>query len=81
LADGQRKIVKISEVLGITDSGVSIDTIFEFEETSYTPEGRILGDFVCVNPNPKVYNELKKQKIEVPPLTGNNTETPDTARL
>lgn len=65
MVDGARRIIKICEVVGMEENGVRLDTIFEFMETGCDADGKILGEFVCTNSNPKVLQSLGEQKIEV----------------
>jgi len=46
LADGSRKITKISEVLGLNDEGqIEIVPLFEFVRTGTGPGGKVVGEF------------------------------------
>jgi pilus assembly protein CpaF len=42
-ADGSRRVVSVSEVVGMEEATVTMQDIFIFEATSITEEGQILG--------------------------------------
>ena len=65
MADGTRKIIRICEVTGINQDGIILEDIFVFRESGHDESGKILGHFVCENTDPKVFKELREQKIEV----------------
>src|SRR3954453_2155410 len=45
LADGTRKLIGISEVLGVENDQVEMQDIFEFDRTGISPRGKVLGRF------------------------------------
>ena len=49
LADGQRKITSITEVLDIVDQQVEINEVFAFQRHGMDEDGRILGGHVYLN--------------------------------
>lgn len=71
MIDGSRKITNISEVIGVNDNGAIINTIFEFREEGLDPDGKLLGQFICRNDNPQVYQQLREQKVDLPKLHAN----------
>ncbi|GAG78065.1 unnamed protein product, partial [marine sediment metagenome] len=81
MVDGQRRIVKICEVIGMGENGVKLDTIFEFKETGYDTDGKIIGEFVCVKSDPLVLQQLREQKIEVPKLKKSENAAGKTDKL
>ena len=44
LSDGSRKVTAITEVAGMEGDTVVLTDIFRFEQTSVTPEGKVLGE-------------------------------------
>lgn len=62
LSDGRRKITNISEVLGIKEQEIILQSIFEFREESISESGNVLGEFVLYNYIPKVYQNMKQKK-------------------
>ena len=81
MVDGQRRIVKICEVIGINENGVKLDTIFEFKEIGYDTDGKIIGEFVCVKSDPLVLQQLREQKIQVPKLKKSEDTAGKTDKL
>ncbi len=45
LADGTRKVIKISEITGMEGDVVMMQDLFEYVRTGTSPEGKVLGDF------------------------------------
>jgi len=68
LKDGSRKIVTITEVLGIDDDEIVMQDVFEFEQTG-VDDGRILGDLKPTGVRPKFVEKLRTRGIELPPDT------------
>jgi pilus assembly protein CpaF len=66
LSDGSRKIINISEVLGVEDGRVMTQDIFVFRRTGVTPEGKVQGRFECVNRSPKILERLKIYGVPLP---------------
>lgn len=46
LHDGSRKVMSISEVVGMEGDGVVMEEIFRFEHQGFSQKGRILGQFI-----------------------------------
>jgi pilus assembly protein CpaF len=66
LSDGSRKIINISEVLGVEDGRVETQDVFAFRRTGTSPEGKVQGVFECVNKSPKILERLKIYGITLP---------------
>ena len=45
LTDGTRKVVRISEIVGMEGDQIQIQDLFEFVQTGVTPEARVQGQF------------------------------------
>jgi pilus assembly protein CpaF len=48
--DGSRKVVKVSEVRGLSDEGLHLTDVFSFTPSGITPEGRVVGTFESGEP-------------------------------
>src|SRR3979411_776341 len=59
LRDGTRKIVNISEVVGIDENGIKIQDIFMFKQTGIDPEGGVKGYFTATGIIPKYFDHLQ----------------------
>ena len=44
LPDGSRKMTHITEIAGMEGDVITLTDIFKFEQTSVTPEGKIIGN-------------------------------------
>ncbi len=67
LQDGSRKVVAITEVLGLNEENMSIEMkdIFLFKRTGIDDTGKVLGDFVATGVVPKVYPEFKLRGVNL----------------
>jgi len=67
LQDGTRKILSISEVLGVRDGGVELQEIFTFERVGVTDAGKVQGRFRATGVVPKILERLRISGIQLPP--------------
>jgi len=67
LQDGTRKIVSISEVLGVKDDQVQLQEIFTFERMGVTDAGKVQGRFRATGTSPKILERLRISGIQLPP--------------
>jgi pilus assembly protein CpaF len=67
LTDGTRKVMKISEVRGLSDDSITLEDIFEFERHGVTDTGRVLGRFRATGARPDFLERLKACGIHMPP--------------
>lgn len=65
-ADGTRKIVNISEIIGMEGNTIVMQDIFVFKRTGVAPDGRILGEFVPTGVRPRFIDKFKVSGISVP---------------
>ena len=66
MQDGSRKIIAISEVLGVEDDRVEVQDIFLFDRTGVTDQGKVQGHFRSSGVRPKILDRLKMSGIRVP---------------
>jgi pilus assembly protein CpaF len=66
LQDGTRKILSVSEVLGVRDEKVEIQEIFTFERTGVTDAGKVQGRFRATGIKPKILDRLRVSGIQLP---------------
>ncbi len=70
LTDGRRKITSINEITGILDNGeIELSEIYKFKQTGLTKNNEVIGEFMMLNKNPKVYEKMKNRGYD---LTKNN---------
>ena len=67
LQDGTRKILSISEVLGVKDDQVQLQEIFAFERTGVTDAGKVQGRFHATGTSPRILERLKVSGISLSP--------------
>lgn len=63
LSDGRRKVVNISEIIGLENDSIIVKEIFTFNQTGILENGDIEGEFVKHKYIPKVYKRLKMRGI------------------
>jgi pilus assembly protein CpaF len=66
LQDGSRKILAISEVLGVKDEKVDLQDIFVFERTGVNDAGKVEGRFKATGVQPKILDRLRVSGIQLP---------------
>jgi len=66
LQDGTRKILSISEVLGVRDDKVQMQEIFAFDRVGVTDAGKVQGRFRATGISPKILERLRVSGIQVP---------------
>lgn len=66
LADGSRKIVSITELVGMQGEVVTMQEIFSFKRTGMDKNRHVLGKFVATGFIPKFIDELDQQGIKIP---------------
>jgi len=66
LQDGSRKIMSISEVLGVRDEKVQLQEIYMFERVGVTDAGKVQGRFRTTGVMPKILERLRVSGIQLP---------------
>ncbi|MBM3785936.1 MAG: CpaF family protein [Acidobacteria bacterium] len=66
LQDGSRKIVNISEVVGIDEDHIKVQDIFFFERVGVNAEGKVQGRFRWSGVKPKMLERLRISGITLP---------------
>src|SRR3954463_13832283 len=66
LQDGTRKILSVSEVLGVKDEKVHLQEIFGFERTGVTDAGKVQGRFRATGVTPKILDRLRVSGLQLP---------------
>jgi len=67
LQDGTRKILSISEVLGVKDETVEMQEIFTFERVGVTDAGKVQGRFRATGAQPRILDRLRVSGIQLAP--------------
>ena len=58
LADGQRKVMSISEITGLEGDIITMQDIFCFRKNGKTDDGKVLGEFVATGIRPACWDKL-----------------------
>jgi len=65
LSDGTRKVMSISEIVGMEGEVISMQDIFMFDRQGVDPEGNVIGQFKPTGIRPKFTDALKARGIEL----------------
>ena len=66
LSDGSRKIVSVSEVLGVSGGQVEMAEVFRFDRHGLGANDQVLGEFVTTGIRPKCIARIKAFGITLP---------------
>jgi len=66
LQDGSRKILSISEVLGIAGDKVELQEIFTFDRIGVTDAGKVQGRFRATGVTPRILERLRISGVQLP---------------
>ena len=67
LTDGSRKILSISEVMGIEDDQVVMQDLWVFDRTGVSKSGKALGSFRATGARPANAGRMKAYGVQLPP--------------
>ena len=67
LEDGRRKVVSISEIVGMEEDVISLQEIFRFRRRGRGPKGEVMGELEATGIRPKFMEALIARGIEIPP--------------
>jgi pilus assembly protein CpaF len=63
---GRRKVVKISEVVGMEGEVIMIEDVFQFQQTGVSQDGHAQGRFEACGGRPRLLERLKEEGVELP---------------
>jgi len=66
LRDGSRKILKVTEVVGMQGDVIELQDIFEFHRSG-AKNGKITGHFSATGHTPKFLDRIQAMNIDLPP--------------
>jgi pilus assembly protein CpaF len=72
LSDGTRKVMSISEVIGMEENIISMQDIFTFQKKGIGPTGKVIGTFKPTRIRPRFLDRLQVAGIQLPPATFEN---------
>ncbi len=67
MSDGTRKLTNVSEVSGMEGEVVTVQDIFQFDQTGLDPEGRVKGHFRSTGIRPRFAEKFESLGIHVAP--------------
>ncbi|MGN1359327.1 MAG: ATPase, T2SS/T4P/T4SS family [Kiritimatiellia bacterium] len=68
MSDGSRKVVKITEIVGLEGQQIAMQDIFEFEQSGLATDGKVLGRFKPTGSVPTFFEELQARGIALDPV-------------
>lgn len=68
-SDGTRRVVAVTECVGMEGDQITMQDIFVFERTGLTEKGRVLGVFRATGIRPKFYDGLRVSGLHIPAST------------
>jgi pilus assembly protein CpaF len=66
LRDGTRKVVQISELVGMEEEVVTMQDVFTFVKTGIDAQGRVVGRFSPSGVRPRILDRLEDFGLEIP---------------
>ncbi len=60
LRDGSRRVVEISEIIGMVDSNIQLNRLYRFEETSFGAQDNVIGELKATGNSLKKIDKLKQ---------------------
>ncbi len=67
LSDGSRKVVCISEVVGLEGQQIIMQDLFEYQQTGIDEKGKVTGRFLPTGAMPTFYEHLKSRGLHIEP--------------
>jgi pilus assembly protein CpaF len=68
LSDGTRKVMRITEVVGMEGEAITLQDIYRFDRRGIDQEGRVVGEFHATGIRPACAERIKTAGIELPQL-------------
>jgi pilus assembly protein CpaF len=66
LKDGSRKVLQVSEVIGMDEDLIALGDIYLFEQDSQDRDGRVMGNFVATGYTPKCLAVFAERGAQIP---------------
>ncbi len=67
LSDGSRKVVCISEVVGLEGQQIIMQDLFEYKQTGLNEQGKVMGKFMPTGAVPTFFEDLKSRGLHIDP--------------
>jgi len=69
MEDGRRRVVSISEVVGMEEDVISMQEIFRFKRAGVGKNGEVLGDFETTGVRPRFMDVLAQRGLDTPSVS------------
>ncbi len=69
MEEGRRRVVSVSEVLGMEEDVISMQEIFRFRRKGIGKDGEVLGDFETTGVRPRFMDVLAQRGLEIPAVS------------
>jgi len=69
MEDGCRRLVSVSEIVGMEQDVISMQEIVRFRRRGLSPEGAIMGDFEFTGIRPQILERIAARGLEMPSLS------------
>jgi pilus assembly protein CpaF len=66
MVDGTRRVVEVSEIVGMERDVVAMQEIFAFKRTGMSEDGKVLGQYQASGIRPKFADRLEVSGVKVP---------------
>ena len=66
MQDGTRKVVNVTEVVGMEGDVITMQDIYRFEQTAIE-DGKVLGELLPTGLRPKYIDKIEASGIHLPP--------------
>lgn len=66
MSDGTRRVVALTECVGMEGDLITMQDIFVFEKTGLTEKGRVTGRFRATGIRPRFYEQLRSSGVQIP---------------
>jgi pilus assembly protein CpaF len=80
LSDGSRKLMQVSEIVGMEGEVITMQDIFVYEREGIGAHDKVLGRFRATGIRPRFSDRLKSYGIDLSSLLFSNVEGPEAAR-
>jgi len=80
LSDGSRKIMQVSEIVGMEGEIITMQDIFVYEREGMAANDKVLGHFRATGIRPRFSDRLKAYGIDLSSLLFSNLVKPETDR-
>ena len=67
LSDGTRKLVRVTEIVGMEEDVITTQDIFQFEQQGIDEQGRVRGYHRATGVRPRFSDRLERAGIKLPP--------------